>query len=316
LTQRIFVTGGLGFIGSALVAELLHQGCSVTVFDNGTRGSLENVDADAIDFIRGDILDEQAIMRAVRSGEFDSLIHLAAMHFIPDCNRDPARCYAVNVVGTENVLSACAEAGISRIVAASSMAVYPILDGAIPETHPVGPYDVYGETKVANELQLGRWSRDGSDRTAIAIRLSNAFGPHETNPHVIPMILGQLRDGARELDLGNTAPLRDYVHTSDVARALATLTRAPLTTGFHVFNLGSGHEHSVADIIRILGEVMQEELTVRVSPAKVRSLDRMHLLPDVSRIEKEVGWAPHVELRDGLRQLAKWYGVPVSEVAE
>lgn len=316
MVDRILVTGGLGFVGSAVVEQLLTAGHSVTVFDDASRGKPENVDLDAVTLVRGDIRDQEAIAGAIGSAGVGAVIHLAAMHFIPDCNRDPQGCITTNVVGTENVLAACERHGVDTVVAASSMAVYPIADGPSSETDPVGPYDVYGETKVANEMQLGRWSRRGPDRTAVAIRLSNAYGPRETNPHVIPAIMEQLRTGATDLDLGNTAPLRDYVHTSDIAVALEKLAYAALPPGFHVFNLGSGEERSVDQILADLSQLLGRPIGVRVNPEKVRPVERMHLLPDISRLSAAVGWRPQVPFRDGIARLARWYGLETVDAAD
>ena len=213
------------------------------------------------------------------------------------------------MVGTENVLAACDEHEIERLIAASSMAVYPISDGACAEEDPVGPCDVYGETKVANELQLLRWSRGSGPRVAVALRLSNAYGPRETNPHVIPEIMQQLVRGSTNLDLGNTAPLRDYIHVDDVATAVEGLIRAPLETGYHVFNVGSGEERSVTQILDDLGSVLGRPITARVDASRIRSVDRMHLLADVRKLSATTGWEPEVDFMKGLTQLCHWYGL-------
>ena len=242
--RQVLVTGGLGFVGSALVAHLIDHEADVTVFDDFSRGSIGNIDAKRVDIVVGNLDDTDALkqchptrLRRSRSSGGD------ALH--PDCNRDPLACLRVNVLGTENLLAVCSAAGIERIVAASSMAVYPISDTPSLETDPIGPYDVYGESKVANEMQLLRWSRQNTDRTAVAIRLANAYGPRETNPHVIPEILDKLVMGRRALQLGNTTPFRDYIHVDDIASGVRSLIEADLAPGYHVFNLGSGAERSV-----------------------------------------------------------------------
>ena len=310
MSERILVTGGLGFVGSAVVRYLVARGYDVTVFDNGSRGSVGNIEVGHVTVVNGDICDLATISECIAAGDFSVVVHLAAMHFIPDCNSDPQACITTNVVGTENVLAACAEHDVSKVIGISSMAVYPISEEACPETDAVGPYDIYGETKVSNEMQLGRWSRGGA-RVAVAIRLSNAYGPRETNPHVIPVIIQQIVDGATELDLGNTAPLRDYIHVDDVASGIEALARTSLDTGYHVFNLGSGEERSVDSILEDLTAITGTPLTVRVNPAKIRPVERMHLLPDISKMADQVGWAPAVDFRSGLEALCRWYGLEV-----
>ena len=306
---RVLITGGLGFVGSACVERFVNAGHDVEVFDDGSRGNIRNVDASRVRWIQGRLGDLEALSAAVGDGGFDAVVHLAAMHFIPDCNRDPQACLRTNVVGTENLLAACAAAGVPRVVAASSMAVYPISDEATKESDPVGPYDVYGESKVANEMQISRWAREQAGRTAVAVRLSNAYGPRETNPHVIPEILAQLAVGARSLQLGNTTPYRDYVHVDDVAAGLLALVETDLEPGYHVFNLGSGVERSVDGILEVLAELIGHEITTNIDPERVRVVERMHLLPDISALTGATGWRPVVDFRDGMRRMCEEYGL-------
>lgn len=309
LAGGVLVTGGLGFVGSALVERLCDADLAVTVLDDESRGLPENVDQACVELVRADIRHLDGLLRFMDGRGFSTVIHLAATHFLSECDRDPPAAILNNVVGTENVLAACAAAGVERVVAASSMAVYPIGEQAFREEDPVGPYDVYGETKVANELQLGRWSRGGKQRVGVTVRLSNAYGPRETNPHVIPEIMDQLALGKRELDLGSTAPFRDYIHVDDVAAALHALISAPLEAGYHVFNLGSGTERSVDQVVAELSRLLGITLTIRADPARVRTTERMHLLPDISKIMESVPWAPGVEFTDGLRDLCRTYGL-------
>ena len=309
MSQRVLVTGGLGFVGSALVEHLLDNGHDVTVFDDASRGTVENVDQHRVEICLGDLGDQDAFSRCLRAHPYAAVVHLAAMHFIPDCNRDPQACIATNVIGTENVIAACDEHDVERLIAASSMAVYPISDGACSEEDPVGPCDVYGETKVSNEMQLLRWSRGGGARVAVALRLSNAYGPRETNPHVIPEIMRQLARGVSDLKLGNTAPLRDYVHVDDVATAFVALLGAPLDPGYHVFNVGSGEERSVDQILKLLSGLLGRDIEVRFDPSRIRPVERMHLLADVGRLTASTGWRPEVAFEQGLAGLCQWYGL-------
>jgi UDP-glucose 4-epimerase len=190
------------------------------------------------------------------------------------------------------------------------MVVYPITDAQVAETHPVGPYDIYGETKVMNEMQLGRWSR-ATGGTAVPVRLANVYGPRETNMHVVPEIMTQLGQGRRCLTLGDTRPYRDYIHTSDVARAMASLGVCDRLGRYEVFNLGTGTEHSVDDILSVLGDLLGEVISVCRDERHVRKIERMHLWPDTGKLRRVTGWAPRVELREGLRELCEIYGVPV-----
>src|SRR5690606_32991928 len=126
---------------------------------------------------------------------------------------------------------------------ASTAAVYPIADGAMAEGHQTGPLDIYGITKLAAERIAGEFClRTGI--TTIVGRFFNAFGPNETNPHLIPEVQRQIREGKRTLRLGNLEPKRDFIHTTDMALAMDALLHAGLK-GYEVFNIGRGIEYSV-----------------------------------------------------------------------
>src|SRR3990172_11074954 len=211
--------------------------CTVLVLDDESRGDPANVAGLDIRRLKVDVRDRAAVENAFSDMRPDVVIHLAAMHFIPDCNSDPAACLQINVIGTENVLAACRVGRVRRVLVTSSVAVYPISDEANREIDPADPYDVYGESKLVNELQARRFCLETGIDT-VAVRLSNVYGPRETNPHVVPEIMSQLRAGASAVRLGNIDPMRDFIYTRDAAEGFAALTFNPLPAGFHIVNLG------------------------------------------------------------------------------
>jgi UDP-glucose 4-epimerase len=306
--SSVLVTGGAGFVGSALVRRLVLDGYEVAVFDNFCRGHRSHIAGLPVKLYLGDVCAPRAMGECLQKVMPQVVFHLAAMHFIPDCNRRPTACIRTNVVGTENMLKAAAEVGVERVICPTSMAVYPITDEKVTEKHPVGPYDIYGETKVMNEMQLGRWARK-TGGSAVAVRLANVYGPRETNAHVLPAIMDQLKAGKRTLALGDITPYRDYIHSDDTARGFAALGRTKGIHGFDVFNLGSGREHSVRDILDVLGELLGEPIEVKTNARFLRKIERMHLWPDISKIKKVTGWKPKVKLKDGLRELCLEYGL-------
>jgi UDP-glucose 4-epimerase len=226
---------------------------------------------------------------------------LAAIHFIPYCNAHPDEALQVNVVGTQNFLDACRRCPPARLVIISTAAVYPIRDGANAEADPVGPTDVYGLTKWVNERQLELYAHDTATRCAAA-RLFNVIGPRETNPHVVPEIVDQIRKGRNDLALGNVKPKRDYIHVADVASALLAIAQKNEQC-FRAYNVGTGTEHSVEEIVTLLADITGRPLTVSVSSDRVRKAERMHLLCDTRRTREEIGWSARHTLESGLRDL-------------
>lgn len=297
--SSVLVTGGAGFVGSRLTRDLLERGADVHVVDDCTTGSRELVPDgatfDAVDVESADLAD------AVGRYRPDSVIHLAALHFVPYCDEHPGEAYDVNVWGTRTLCEALRDAdSVERVAFASSAAVYPPRDGPLSETDTVDPMDVYGRTKVLGEDLLREFARDTGTPVAAA-RLFNIYGPNETNPHLIPAILDQLDDG-HSVELGNLKPRRDFVHVSDVSSAFCALLDAH-DAGFRTYNVGTGEAHTVREVVEATSDALGSEITIEQDEERVRESDRPHLQADVSRITSETDWEPTVDLRSGLASL-------------
>jgi UDP-glucose 4-epimerase len=304
--KAILVTGGAGFVGSHVVARLLEQvpSARVVVLDNLRNGRDEFLPSSGRFMLRHtDLTNTKAVRDLIADVRPGVVFHLAALHFIPYCNAHPEETMQVNVVGTQNLLEACRQHPPAALVAASTAAVYPIKDGANREDDPAGPTDIYGLSKWVNEQQVSLFSQQMPSKCAMA-RLFNVIGPHETNPHVLPEIVEQVLRGETALSLGNVKPKRDYVYVTDVAEALATLAEKN-THAYRVYNVGTGQEHSVEEMVAELARVSGRPLEIRVDAGRVRASDRMHLLCDLSRISNEIGWRPRYNLQTGLAALWK-----------
>lgn len=306
--EKVLITGGLGFVGSQICREFLKRDVELFVLDNESRGRRDNIADLPLSYIKVDIRNLKPLKRIISDIAPSRLIHLAAMHFIPECNRDPALCMENNVLGTENILQVCRLNGLKRLVLASSMAVYPIKDGANLETDPPQPSDVYGESKLINEIQAQRFHRETGIDT-VAVRLSNVYGPRETNAHVIPEIMEQLADGKDQIRLGNIEPKRDFLHVSDAARGFYCLSSKPLPEGFHIVNLGSGQELSIRQVLELIADILKRAVTPIHDPNRFRKAERMHLLADIKHISGLVGWQPQIKISEGIKDLCAWYGL-------
>jgi UDP-glucose 4-epimerase len=304
----VFVTGAAGFIGSTLSRRLLAAGHRVIGYDNLSRGRRDYLPR-TVELVEGDIRDGQRLHGAVTDVMPDSVVHLAAMHFIPDCVARPQETLDVNVEGTRIVLESCRRSSIRSFVFASTGAVYAPTDGpCLEDATPLRPLETYGESKLAAERLVAAFHRD-TGTPAGMLRLFNTIGRRETNPHVIPHILESLRT-SDAVPLGNTEPRRDYIDVRDVAEAMLAVAEG--VRGFHVLNVGTGVAHSVNDVVTLLGRILGRPIVTVQEPSRARTTDRMLLVADIRRIQSLTAWAPRIDLEETLRDLVQAYGLSVT----
>jgi len=301
--MSIVVTGGAGFIGSMLCKLLVERGDDVVVIDNLRNGQRELIDAlgPKARLLEVDIRDTEAVRTMMKDVRPESLCHLAAIHFIPYCNQHPQEALDINVQGTLSLLEACKVAPPRMTVVASTAAVYDICDEPCQESDVPRPLDIYGVSKRTCE-QLARLYAADTKAPCIAMRIFNAVGPNETNPHLVPQLLNQLIRGESTIALGNLEPRRDYINTVDLARALICALDHK-QNGYDVFNAGTGKEHSVKDIVEMCESILGRKITIKQSPHLVRKVDRMHLCADNRKIREATGWEPRVSIQETLLDL-------------
>ncbi len=302
--MKIMVIGGNGFVGRPL-SQMLSQTHHVCVFDSLRYGSLRlsRNEPGRLDVILGDITDPAAVAHAMDSFRPEAIIHLAAIHYIPECETDPALAVRTNVAGTVNILAACPPG--CRIVFASSGAVYR----PAPEPHAedlaiIEPSDIYGYTKLHGEHYVRHMARQRG-LSAVVVRLFNVIGPGETNPHLMPEIVAQLKAGHTRIALGNLEPRRDYIHVEDAARGfMAAALAGSVPAGDSVtVNLGTSRAYSVSEILGKLRRITEIDFTVESDPARIRAVDRPVLAADITRIRDLFGWEPAYSIDAALADL-------------
>lgn len=303
MSKRILVTGGNGFVGREVV-RLLYDQHAVCVVDNLRSGPLRfhSGETAKFRFAPVDIIDASAVAEVVADFAPDTIIHLAAIHYIPECEENPALAVQTNVNGTLNLLMA-AQRGC-RFVFASSGAVYqPDAKPHVEAEAALGPSDVYGYSKLHGENYV-TYLASQRELSAVVVRLFNVVGPGETNPHLLPEIIAQLKAGRRTLRLGNMWPKRDYIHVQDAARGFVAIALkdddAPSTL---TVNLGTSQSYSVAEIIAKLRQVAPIEFLVEEEQSRRRKVDRPHLAADISEIHAQFGWRPQATVDDALADL-------------
>ncbi|GAC1372581.1 MAG: SDR family NAD(P)-dependent oxidoreductase [Candidatus Saccharimonadales bacterium] len=294
--MNILVTGGAGFIGSRIVAQLLEAGHSVTVFDNLTTGLKSNVPAEA-NLIEGDIRDAIALQEAV-NGQ-DAVIHLAAQALVTESVADPQKAFDINLGGGQNLLEAMRLAGVKRLVHSSTAAVYgnpfkvPIREDDLKM--PINPY---GATKYAFEQLLHSYHKSYG-LNVVMFRYFNPYGPtenHDPETHAIPNFIKATLAGKPIPLYWNGEQIRDFFYVDDIARAhVMGLAK----DGFNIYNLGSGSSIVVRDVVEKIFELAG--VTSDINDLGERAGDPTRLMANISKVKSELGWEPQVSLDEGLK---------------
>lgn len=301
--MRIVITGANGYVGPSVVRRLLaqHQVLAVDCLRYGPP-QFSKDELSRMVWSDCDIREGRRVEEVVTRFRPQAVIHLAAIHFIPECEKHPDLAVSTNVTGTVNLLH-CIPAGC-RFVFASSASVYqpketPHVEGA----DPARPMDVYGLTKLMGE-ELTTYFAGRRQFQAVLVRLFNVIGPGETNPHVVPEIIRQLKMGRRTLKLGNIFPRRDYVDVEDVAAGFiaAALTDLPPDRRVVAVNLGTGRSVSVQEIVDHLSKIIGEKITIESDAIKTRSVDRPNLCADNALFRRIFGWSPRFSVEESLRR--------------
>jgi len=309
--QRCLVTGGAGTIGSTIVDQLVAAGAGeIVVLDNLVRGRRENL-AQALDSGRvrleeGDIRDRDLVRRLMDG--MDLVFHQAAIR-ITQCASEPRLALEVLVDGTYEVVEAAADAGVGKVVAASSASVYGLADH-FPTTERQHPYDndtLYGAAKTFNEGLLRSFhAMRGLDY--VALRYFNVYGPrmdiHGLYTEVLIRWMERIEAGQPPLILGDGKQTMDFVYTEDIARA--NLLAAASDATDQVFNIASGTETSLIELAQALQRAMDSDIDLEFGPPRgVNGVPRR--LADTSAAARVLGWKAEVSLEEGLSRLVAWW---------
>ena len=304
--MRVCVTGGAGFIGSTLVDRLLRDGHEVVVFDNLSSGSLDNLTAALpnADFREQDLRDLTALKSAVESCEV--VYHLAALASVARSVEHPEVVTDVNVGGTLNVLIAARDAGVRRVVFASSSSVY----GNTPELPKhegmaLTPRSPYAASKAAGESYLEAFQSSYGLET-VAFRYFNVFGPRQSPKSlyaaVIPLFMDALANQRTPTIFGDGEQTRDFTYVEDVVDAMIKGASAPDATQ-GAMNLGGGNRVSINALLREIAQVLGVEPRAHYEDPRVG--DVRDSLADITRARTWLGWEPRTCLPEGLRKIVE-----------
>ncbi len=301
------VTGGAGFIGSHIVRTLLARGDRVRILDNFSTGKWENLTGvkDDIEIIQGDLRDQSAVTQATSGIEY--IFHHAAFVSVPLSVEDPQGCFDVNVQGTVNLLESARHDGVSRLVLASSAAVYGESDAyPLGESGETMSYSPYAASKRVNEIYADLYTRTG-EMGVTALRYFNVYGPRQSpDSHyaaAIPIFSRLLLDGKQPVIYGDGLQSRDFVFVGDVVRANLMAASTPAAAG-RVMNICTGAEISIMDLITVLRKLMTD------APEPVfeapRPGDIYRSVGDNTLAQQVMAFVPQTDLMAGLAQTVEW----------
>ncbi len=308
--KKILVIGGAGFIGSHVVDQLLQEDIKqVTIYDNFVRGTADNIEQALKDprarvfEVGGDILQTDILNAAMK--ESDMVIHLAALWLL-QCHEYPRSAFDVNIKGTFNVLEACRDNNIERLVHSSSASVYgDAVEIPMTEEHPFNNRTFYGATKIAGEaMARAFYARYGVKYAGL--RYMNVYGPRQdykgTYIAVIMRILDNLDQGKAPVVYGDGSQAYDFIYVGDTAKANICALKADTLDTF--YNVGMGVKTTIKELAEMLLKIYNSKLEIEYLPQGQTFVTNR--IGSTGKAEKEIGFRATVQLEEGLKKLIEW----------
>ncbi len=309
--MRILITGGTGFVGSHLIAQLLKPGdakIAVLAFDDPA------VPEPGVEYHHADIRDADTVRTIVRQFEPEHIYHLAGVATMDGATRQPALAYEVSAIGSHNLFDAAMSSPHPpRILYVSTSHVYGRAAGRLTETSPVAPANPYAASKAMAEVLAFQY-RGRDQGGVITVRSFSHTGPGQTPDYVFPNIAKQFAEieaGLRppRLVLGNLDSKRDFSDIRDAVRAYAmVLARAKVG---EVYNVCAGKAVALAEIIEIFQTVSKIKVEIAQDPARVRADEIPEICGDLTKIHADTGWKPEIPLEQTIRDLLDYWRIKV-----
>ena len=311
---KVLVTGADGFIGSHLTELLLDEGYEVRALSQynsfNNTGWLEDVAASGrLEIVSGDVRDA-AFCRRIAEGT-DTIYHLAALIAIPYSYEAPGSYVDTNVGGTLNICQAAKDCGTKRVIVTSTSEIYGTARYVpIDEAHPRQPQSPYSATKIGADA-IAQSFYNAFGLPVVTARPFNTYGPRQSARAIIPTIITQIANGAKEIKVGDLTPTRDFNFVKDTVRGFLALGEAPGIEGKE-FNISTGTEISMADTLATIARIMESDVRYVTDPERLRPANSevFRLCGDSTRLRELTGWAPRYSLEDGLRATVDWFRRP------
>ena len=320
MTKKVLITGADGFIGSHLVEALVRDGYQVRAFvyynSFNSWGWLDHCADDVrgqFEIFAGDIRDAHGVREAMKG--CDAVLHLAALIAIPYSYHSPDTYVDTNIKGTLNVVQAARDLDVSKVVHTSTSEVYGTAQFVpITEEHPIVGQSPYSASKIgADQMAMSFYLSFGTP--VCTVRPFNTYGPRQSARAVIPTVISQIANGAREIKLGAVYPTRDFNYVADTVSGFIAALKSDKGVG-HVVNLGSGHEIAIGELTQKIAHIMGVEIRIVTDQERIRpeNSEVERLLASNEKARTLFDWAPAYQgdegLRQGLEETIAWFTMP------
>ena len=312
--KRVLITGADGFIGSHLTELLLNKGFKVRALSQYNSfnywGWLEDVPSHShLEIVTGDIRDPHYCKEIMKG--IDIVFHLAALIAIPYSYVAPDSYVDTNVKGTLNICQAAKESGVQRVIHTSTSEVYgTAIYVPIDENHPKQPQSPYSASKIGADMMAMSFYNAFSLPVTIA-RPFNTYGPRQSARAIIPTIISQIANGAKEIQLGDLTPTRDFNFVKDTCNGFMELAESENTIGKEI-NIASNFEISMADTLNLIKQIMKSDVEFKTDDQRIRPVNSevYRLWGDNTLITSLTQWQPKYNMEEGLKETIKWFIKP------
>lgn len=290
--DSLLVTGQSGFIGSNLIPELLKNYSVIGL-------AKKKLSKSNIKQLNQDIL---RVKLSKIPKDITGIIHLAAIADVNYCEKNPHRCFNVNILGTQKMLEIARKRDSKFLYLSTGHVFGKPKKLPISESHPREPNSIYALSKFGGEIMCEAYSKEYSLDVSI-VRLFSIYGPHSPEYLVTSNIISQLIK-SNSIKLGNVFPKRDFLYTDDAIAAIKLVLKK--MHGFNTYNVGYGKSYSILEICKMLSKITSKKIKINSSKNKIRKNEVNNVVADISKIKK-LGWKPTIEIKKGLELTYNWY---------
>ena len=311
--KNVLITGADGFIGSHLTELLLSEGYNVRALSQynsfNNWGWLEDISHPNLEVVCGDVRDAD-YCRHITKG-MDTVFHLAALIAIPYSYVAPDSYVDTNIKGTLNMCQAARDLGVEKLLVTSTSEVYGTAQYVpIDENHPRQPQSPYSATKIGADA-IAKSFYNAFDLPVTIVRPFNTYGPRQSARAIIPTIISQIANGAKEIKVGDLSPTRDFNYVKDTCRGFLAIARAEGVAGEEI-NIATDTENSMQDTLNLIADIMGADISWVKDPERCRpsksEVFRLHGCN--KKITGLTDWRPQFSLREGLAETIQWFTNP------